>query len=62
MTCNGLNHLTRNFTTSTEGILKKMEKATTSLEYVKLLLKIDDRIHLEILKCVENKDGDRNKE
>ena len=58
MTSNGLNHLTRNFTTSTEGILKKMEKATTPLEYVELLLKIDDRIHLEILKCVENKDGD----
>ena len=62
MTSNGLNHLTRNFTTSTEGILKKMEKATTPLEYVELLLKIDYRIHLEILKCVENKDGDRNKE
>ena len=58
MTSNGLNHLTRNFTTSTEGILKKMEKATTPLEYVELLLKIDDRIRLEILKCVENKDGD----
>ena len=57
MTSNGLNHLTRNFTTSTEGVLKRMEKAETALDYVKLLFKIQDRIHLEILKCVEN-DGD----
>ena len=58
MTSNGLNHLTRNFTTSTEGLLRKMEKAETALDYEKLLFKIQDRIHLEILKCVENKDGD----
>ena len=58
MTSNGLNHLTRNFTTSTEGLLKKMEKTETALEYVKLLLKIENRIHLEILKCVEDDSGD----
>jgi len=58
LTSNGLNHLTRNFTTSTEGLLKKMEKTETALEYVKLLLKIENRIHLEILKCVEDDSGD----